>query len=54
MLQMAIRAFEQNPKGKTELEKNALEMVRESTRILSEEVLDSLSVNGEAHPGYHK
>ena len=45
MLQMAIRAFEANQKGKTELEKNALEMVKESVKILSEEVLDKLAVN---------
>ena len=54
MLQMAIRAFETNPKGRTELEKNAIEMVRESTRILSEVVMDKLAVNNsEARTSYH-
>jgi len=48
MLQMAIRAFETNPKAvpKTELEKNGLEMIRESVRILTEDVLGSLSAPG--------
>lgn len=48
MLQMAIRAFETNPKAvpKTELEKNGLEMIRESVRILTEDVLGSLSSPG--------
>ena len=53
MLQMAIRAFEQNPKGKTELEKNGLEMVKESVRILTEEILDKLSVNTPG-TGFHQ
>lgn len=51
MLQMAIRAFEVNPKGKTELEKNGLEMIKESVKILSEDVLDKLSIN--ANGSYH-
>lgn len=48
MLQMAIRAFETNPKAvaKTELEKNGLEMIKESVRILSEDVLTTLSTHG--------
>ena len=48
MLQMAIRAFETNPKAvpKTELEKNGLEMIKESMRILTEDVLGSLSSPG--------
>lgn len=52
MLQMAVRAFEQNPKGKTELEKNAVEIIKESVRILSEEILDKLSVNTSG-TGFH-
>lgn len=50
---MAIRAFEQNSKGKTELEKNALEIVKESVKILSEEVLDKLAVNTSGN-GFHQ
>jgi len=48
MLQMAIRAFEASPRAtpKTELEKNGLEMVKESVRILSEDVLITLSAHG--------
>lgn len=46
MLQMAIRAFDSNPKAasKTELEKNGVEMIKESVRILTEDVLDMLSI----------
>lgn len=55
MLQMAIRAFETNPKAvpKTELEKNGLEMIKESVRILTEDVLSTLSTHGSS-VGFHQ
>lgn len=45
MLQMAIKGLEMNQKGRNELEKNALEMIRHSVKILSDLVLEKLSVN---------
>lgn len=50
MLQMALKAFETNQKGRNELEKNAIEMVRESARILTEAVMDKLAVSENRQP----
>lgn len=51
MLQMAIKAFEASKKNPNELEKNALEMVKESARILTDAIMDKLAVS-ESRGGY--
>ena len=45
MLQMALKAFELSQKNRNELEKNAIEMVKESAKMLSEAVMEKLAVS---------
>lgn len=51
MLQMAIKAFEASKKNPNELEKNALEMVKESEKLLTQAIMDKLAVS-EHRQGY--
>ena len=45
MLQMSLRALESMSKGKNDLERNALDMIRDCVHIISEKVIEDLSIS---------